>query len=305
MNEGISITRDWSKIEVIVPRMRTVNARRYVPALPVIGLALMPTGHSVGNAIAAEPPAQREMEIIHVANAGFLIVVDGKKVLIDGLFALTSPAEPPPEVLQRIETGQTPFDSLDLVLATHKDHDHFRAESVLRALAHNPNAIFISTPQAVSELKNLGATYTPVQDRIRNVDLPADSITEMGIRGLKVRVMSTSHGASDWVQNYMYLVSSFSGSFFHEGDAEVVRVLDRHYFTGTSIDVAFIQTGLLTRPDFLRQIENVLKPRHLIPMHITADKREYADARLGPLLRTRQNVHYLRHCMDSITIAGR
>lgn len=290
---------------MIMPRERPADTRLYLVAPLVISLLLVPTGHPCGPEIAAEPPAAGDIRIVHVANAGFLVIVDGKKVLIDALFALTLPAEPPPEVVQRLETGQAPFDGLDLILATHKDPDHFRAESVLRALAHNPNAVFLSTPQAVSELKTLSAAFTPVQDRIHTFDLPADSSAEMEVRGLKVRVMSTGHGAATWVQNYMYLVSSSSGSIFHEGDAEVVRVLDTHDFGADSIDVAFIHTGLLTRPEFLRRIESVLRPRHLIPMHITADKREYADAMLGPLMRTRNNVHYLRDCLENVTIAGR
>jgi len=246
-----------------------------------------------------------DIRIVHVANAGFLVVVDGKKVLIDALFALTSRAEPPPEVLQRLETGQAPFDSLDLILATHNHPDHFRAESVLRALAHNPNAVFLSTPQTVSDLQTLSAAFAPVAGRVRTVDLPIDSSAELEIRGLKVRVMSTGHGSSTWVQNYMYLVSSFSGSIFHEGDGEVIRVLDKHDFGPDSIDVAFVQVGLLTRPEFLRRIEGVLRPRHLVPIHINADRREWADTVLDPLMRTRDNVHYLRDCLASVTLARR
>jgi L-ascorbate metabolism protein UlaG (beta-lactamase superfamily) len=288
-----------------VSKLRTGASRLYYVMPLVISLLFTPTGDADGTGITAGPQATSDIQIVYVANAGFLVIVDGKKILIDALFALTPPEEPPREVLQRLETGQAPFDSLDLILATHNDPDHFRAESVLRALAHNSNAVFLSTPQALSELETHSAAFTPVQDRILRVDLPADSSAQMEIRGLTIRIMSTNHGGSAWVQNYMYLVSSSSGSIFHEGDAEVIRVLDRHDFGADSIDVAFVQTGLLTRPEFLRRIEGVLKPRHLIPMHITAAKREYADEMLGPLVRTRNNVHYLRDCLESITIPGR
>jgi len=271
----------------------------------LVFLLLVPTCQPGDTQEWAEQEATRDIRIVNVANAGFLVVVDGKKVLIDALFSITLLAEPPPEVLQRLETGQAPFDSLDLILATHNHSDHFRAESVLRALAHSPNAVFLSTPQAVSELETLGAAFTPVQDRILTVGLPVDSSAELDIRGLRVRVTRTGHGSSTWVENYMYLVSSYSASIFHEGDGEVVRVLDRQRFGADSIDVAFIQTGLLTRPEFLRRIESALRPRHMIPIHISADDREYADEMLGRLLRIRNNVHYLREPLSSITIAER
>ena len=290
---------------MIMPKTPTGDPRFCLVMSLVISLLFIPSAYPGGEAITAESQAANDIRIVHVTNAGFLVMIGGKKVLIDALIDPISPEEPPPEVLERLETGQAPFDSLDLILATHKHHDHFRAESVLRALAHNPNAVFISTPQALSEFQAHSAALAPVQDRIRHVDLPADSSAEFEIHGLTVRIMSTDHGSSAWIQNYMYLVSSSSGSIFHEGDAEVVRFLDRHDFSVDSIDVAFVNPGLLMRPEFLRQIESVLRPRHLIPMHITAERREYADAMLAPLIRTRDNVHYLRDCLESITIAAK
>lgn len=76
------------------------------------------------------------------------------------------------------------------------------------------------------------AAERPDVRRARTLDLPTDSSAELPLSGLQVRVMSTGHSGMPEVQNYMYLVSSSSGSIFHEGDAAETRALDR--LTGRS-----------------------------------------------------------------------
>lgn len=280
------------------------GARRPRPARLLL-LALLPVALAAGRMHRVDQQAPRDIRVLHVANAGFLIVIDGKKVLIDALFALPSPTEPPPDVLQRLESGQAPFDSLDLILATHDHRDHFRAESVVRALAHNPRAVFLSTPQAVARLQALGSAFASVQGRVRTLDLPTGRRTELAIRGLQVRVTSTGHSGMPAVQNYMYLIASPSGSIVHPGDGAGETTFDPDAFGPDGVDVGFFHYGLLVSAEWLRRIDTVVRPRHLIPMHVHASQRRDADVRLGELMRSRNDVHYLRESLASATLARR
>ena len=66
-----------------------------------------------------EPTAATGVEITYLANEGFLLAAGEKKVLIDALFpGITNyPAVPEP-IRSRLERAETPFDGVDLVLAT-------------------------------------------------------------------------------------------------------------------------------------------------------------------------------------------
>ena len=105
------------------------------------------------------PPPERtagdRIEIMYLANEGFLLTSGDHKVLIDGLFREGGDyATLSLESRETVETALPPFDTVDVVLATHHHADHFHAVAVCRFLDSNPLAQFVSTQQALDQMRS-------------------------------------------------------------------------------------------------------------------------------------------------------
>lgn len=105
----------------------------------------------------AAPPFP-ELEVIYLANEGFLIRGGQQQVLVDALFGagIAGYDAVPANLRDRIERG-TAWGAVEVALATHFHGDHFDPAAVERFLAANPEAIFISTPQAAASFRQAHA----------------------------------------------------------------------------------------------------------------------------------------------------
>jgi L-ascorbate metabolism protein UlaG (beta-lactamase superfamily) len=88
---------------------------------------------------------ENERSITYVGNAGFLISIGDKKILIDALFkGFEGSYKLPQEVQDKLTLAQAPFDDVDLILVTHAHSDHIDPVMVLQHMQNNPDAIFDS-----------------------------------------------------------------------------------------------------------------------------------------------------------------
>ena len=94
------------------------------------------------------------LQIVALANEGFLLRCDVDAVLIDAFLA-----EPysiydalPPTVLKLLLGAQAPFDSVDLALVSHVHGDHFQPAPARRFLDASPQTLLASSPQVLAAL---------------------------------------------------------------------------------------------------------------------------------------------------------
>ena len=114
----------------------------------------------------AEAPASAEdgPELRYVANAGMLVTVGGRRFLIDAPIrdGIAPYATSPAPERDRLEIARPPYDGVDAILITHWHEDHFSPEAAAAHLAHNPRAVFVSSPEVVARLR-AAAPDTPRQ----------------------------------------------------------------------------------------------------------------------------------------------
>jgi L-ascorbate metabolism protein UlaG (beta-lactamase superfamily) len=195
-------------------------------------------------------PAEAQLTVTYVANEGFLLEGGGQKILVDALTGRGISPYPtaPEEMRSKLDEARPPFDGVDLVLATHFHADHFDAEAVTRHLRANPEARFVSTPQAVGRLRGLLGADSPLLDRLEAV-MPAEGEREtVRYRGMEVQVLNLHHGRDRRppVQNLGFLVRMGGVTWLHAGDTEVDESDVRPYgLPDEQIDVAFLPTWLL------------------------------------------------------------
>jgi L-ascorbate metabolism protein UlaG (beta-lactamase superfamily)/ketosteroid isomerase-like protein len=245
---------------------------------------------------AKEPAKARENTVTFVGISGFLIEVDGKKVLIDGLSNYT-----PPAVEQRLLAGEAPFDGLDLVMATHSHGDHFNAAAVGRCLRRHPKAAFVAPKDAADLVSGF-------PDRVFPLQAVEGKRTPLEVNGIRIQAMPLSHGIPPagipGIVNLGYLVTVGSVTFFHSGDIdpselkpELLRALG---LPDERIDFAFVPGFFLAMPEPPPFVTKGIRPRVFIAAHLPSAGQEPLDR--AAILHNFPTAVVFKSEMDSWTI---
>ncbi len=208
-------------------------------------------------AVAGET-APKPLTVTYVGNTGYLIECDGHKVAIDALLGGKESEYydiPSDSVVALMVAARPPFDGIDVIAVTHWHHDHFTAEIVAAYLALDTGCVLLCSQQVADRLSRT-PTYATIRDQIRIVDAPVDSVTSFNMRGIVVKVLSSTHGSffdadstgktvdlHKDVQHLEFLFTMAGRAFLHSGDAplqdmEKYRLLE---LGKDSIDIAFVK----------------------------------------------------------------
>ncbi len=211
-----------------------------------------------------------EVRVTFVGNAGFLITINDKKILIDALFSgFPGDYTLPREIQDKLALGLPPFDNIDLVLATHSHGDHFDASLVRRFLSNNPAAVFASTPQATALLNDF-------PDRVIAFAPAKNKTATAEIQGVHVEAVYLSHGAPPEgrteILNFAYLATIDGVTLFHSGDIDSSQFSYAEFralgLPEKKIDLAFMQHFYLGDvPAEQKLIREGIAARHIFPMH--------------------------------------
>jgi L-ascorbate metabolism protein UlaG (beta-lactamase superfamily) len=224
---------------------------------------------SVAPSHADSQPAP-EVRVTYVGNAGFLIAIGDKKILVDALFyGYPYNYKLPREVQAKMTQGLPPFDGVDLVLATHTHADHFDDSLVRLFLKNNPAAVFASTPQATALLADFG-------DRVITFAATRSKPESKEILGIQVQAIYLSHGATPAgkteILNFGYVVRVAGVTVFHSGDVDTSQVGFTEFqalgLAAKKIDLGFIPHFILTAdPAEQKIVKQGIAARYMIPMH--------------------------------------
>ena len=228
-------------------------------ALALVALAAIACG---------SPPLPKANSITYVANSGFLIWAGEKKVLVDALFDKFRGYPGAPTL---VRDGKAPFDDIDLVLATHRDWDHFSASAVSRCLKSNPRAAFVAPADAARQV-------TGFDGRVYPVEVAEGQRRHLAVNGIGIDAMLLPHAgvllphAGVAPVNLGYLITIGNRKFFHTGDisAEVATAAYMKPFNlpAEHIDVAFVPHYFLSTQAPLRLVTESIQPRVVFASHV-------------------------------------
>lgn len=217
------------------------------------------------------PPraAADRIEIMYLANEGFLLTSGDDKVLVDGLFREGGDyASLPLEWRETVETAQPPFDTVDVVLATHHHADHFHALAVCRFLDSNPLAEFVSTRQALDQMRSACDNPAALAGRVQAGLLSDGSSATVVLDELRIESVFLHHGAASSVENIGFLIEIGGLTVLHMGDSQATAEDLRAAGLGErSIDLAFVPYWYLIDKRWTPAIE-LLQPGGIVVMHI-------------------------------------
>ena len=211
--------------------------------------------------------------VTFINNAGFLITVGDKKILIDALFEIHNQnIATPREVLQRMVNSDPPFDQIDLVIATHSHADHLSADLVRDHLRNNEIAVFVSSPDAVQRIERVGGD---IAERLIPVDLEPGESLHLSVNGIELDCLYLTHGDAS-ILNIGMVITVGGYTFFHTGDmstdsmmGDYVSLVDLHGYglPQKEIDLAFFTSYIFFVDEYVTLVEDGIRARYVSPMH--------------------------------------
>jgi L-ascorbate metabolism protein UlaG (beta-lactamase superfamily) len=258
--------------------------------------------------------SQGTCKITYISNEGFLVEVQGKKVLIDGLFDqidgdwCDSPTE---QMVELMERAAAPFDQVNLIAITHNHRDHFDEHVVVNHLLQNPRARVIC-PLQVREVLEQNPEFVKIKDQIVSLTPMKLYDSTIVVSEISVRVMRLEHsyymeedGTGKMinrhrdVENLGYLFDIGGMKVFHCGDTNPQNREEYSAFAlqNDSIDVAFLERMFAASGmEGMDIVNQFIQPEHIVFMHIGPANREtFLDH-----FREVDNVTIFEEKMDSI-----
>jgi L-ascorbate metabolism protein UlaG (beta-lactamase superfamily) len=217
--------------------------------------------------------AAGELSVTYLGNEGFLLEGGGRTVIIDGLYRGLRGYVAPSEEQRRLrEEAVAPFDSVDLVLATHHHDDHFHPETAGRHLDSNAKAELVTTLPAVERLRSHFDGFSAIEPRVHAVEPAVGEPVQMTFDGIDLLIYDLHHGQrTPAVPNLGFVFTLEGVTFLHVGDTEAspaeIRAADLHE---AGIDVAFVPYWHLTNAAAAVAYREALGNPTVIAMHIPA-----------------------------------
>lgn len=229
-------------------------------------------------------------KITYASNAGVLIKMNDKKILIDGLCNSKEPIykSTTEEIKEQIIQGISPFDSIDIMLITHRHSDHFDASSIAKFLKKNSNTIVISAKDVVSKIIDEDSSIDI--SRLIALETKLYYKQRMKINGIEIFAMSMIHDGKEYVNvsNFAYIVkTSMDHAILHLGDAApIIENFEPLKLHQHKIDVLIANFPYVSIPSARKVVKEYIKPKKIAVVHlpykeldrfgwITAAKKSY------------------------------
>lgn len=214
-------------------------------------------------------------KLTYVSNAGVLIQLKDKKILIDGLCHSRNSLykDPSPELAQKIKGGFPPFDNLDLMLITHHHPDHFDPFSIHQFRMQNPKTTILSTHEVISKIKAyaLGNDHNLVEF---NTDL--HHVEKLTLHGINIRIFSMLHTGKgyDDIQNFAYLID-YALKILHVGDASpVLENFSKLNLRDEKLDLLIAPFPYIALPSARIVIKKYITPQEIAIVHLPNEERD-------------------------------
>jgi len=242
------------------------------------------------NVVEIAGAAKSEIKVTYIANMGFMVSSASKTVMIDALFgSSTSYIYPSVHVIDKINESNKPFNSVDLMLITHADYDHFSAPMVAEYLTKNSTVKVVCNNPASLTLKGIENNTV---DTSRIIGLTPDLYKSIDttVNNIDVKVLRLRHSGRDGRSENLGFIFNLDGvEVLHVGDAtgivpeqaivSGIQEFDSLGFKNLDIDIAILNRGSLWGEDApgIEIIQKYIKPKHIILGHFSIGNKDGDD----------------------------
>ncbi len=208
------------------------------------------------------------VEVRYLANEGFLVDGAGKRLLVDALFGsgIAGYAAVAPDIRSDLEAGAGTWGGVDVALATHAHGDHFDPDAVRRFLAANPEAVFVSTPQAKARM---AGGDPALLERFVAVLPDPGAVRRLELEGVSIDVLNLHHGVREPpIENVGYVVTLGDLRLLHFGDTEAkLEEFEPYLELLADTEVALLPFWFLSSEWRAAMVRDRIRPRWIVAAH--------------------------------------
>ncbi len=214
----------------------------------------------------------QQLTITYIANEGVLIESAGKKVIIDALFDkfYDDYLHPDEALLEKMISGDAPYDNVDLLLSTHIHRDHFAPTMTGRFLKGHPETKLISSAQLAKSVTDDYAEGTSLGKQMEGI-VRDTQIHEREVNGIKVTAFFIYHAGGSRtrsIENMGYLVDINGTKILHLGDSDMnpdrFKALD---LKAMGVDIAMVPYWYMADETGVSIVNDQIQPKNLIGIH--------------------------------------
>jgi len=231
------------------------------------------------------PPLAADITLTRLANEGVILSDGETRIIIDGMVV-----EPfsvygglPPDVIPLFEQVSGPFSGIDLVLVSHRHHDHNQPRFACRFLQNSSRTKFVSSSQVIGLMREKCRKFITTSPRVTIIDPQYGQPHVIQMKTARVTVFPLSHGTRKYarIQNYGQLVEMGGMTVLHIGDAAMdAGEFARAGLDQVKIDVALIPFWYFQPGPGSEVVTRFLNAEYKIAVHIPPREREEVTAYL-------------------------
>lgn len=235
----------------------------------------------------ASPALSAEVVVTQLANGGVILSQGETRVMIDGMVVepYSIYAGLPPEAAADFAAASGVFGGVDLVLASHRHHDHNQPAFACEFMKKSTASQLVTSGEVIGLMREKCRSFVTGSDRLRIVDPQPGQPVVVEQGEARVTIFHLSHGKRKYakIENFGHLVEIGGIRLLHIGDAAMdPLVFEQAGLSGEVIDVAFIPAWFFQPGPGSAVVERFmnapLKVAVQVPPDEMAEARAFLDA---------------------------
>ena len=255
----------------------------------------------------AGPDPGDALEVVYLANEGFLLRGEGKAVLIDAFVRRPHSmyAALPGPIHDAMIAGEPPFERIDFALVSHTHADHFQADVAVEFLRRHPETVLASSRQVLDAVRQEAARPDRLSGRLLEF-LPHEGESASLTRdGIVIEFLRMRHGGGEQnsaMQNLGHLIHLGGRKVLHVGDAKMVAAnFEEHRLPRSGIDVSLVPYWFYLQEEGRGIAANHLAGKLNIAIHIPPGELDEVTRFMAGSF---PDVEILREPMETRRLAG-
>ena len=239
-------------------------------------LALLTLADTAGVPASAPRAGQPGVTVTFLANEGVMLAGGGRRVLIDALFLRYGDgfAMPHDSTGRQLHGARAPYDSVDLLLVTHRHGDHFHPAPVASHLRANPRASLIAPRAVVDSMRHHVTPAALVPPRYLARTMSPGTMRRETVNGVTLHTLGIRHTGglrNRWVEHSAYIIEIGGRRVLHMGDAELSeRTLAPLRLDTMRIDVALLPLWGVQDREVAELVQRLIRPAAVAAIHLGA-----------------------------------
>lgn len=247
--------------------------------------------------------SQDSISITYIANAGFLVEMNGKKIVFDGFFkdGFGRYDFPDSNLIFQMTNSRAPFDSIDMIFVSHYHGDHFNSSLITGYLTQNQNTRLVCPEQVNNILQKDNVRYRLIKDQIIIVAPEPNSCESVIYNDFVVTACRLWHGRKENndIENIGYILKYRDRSIFHSGDATLADFDGINgYIASCKIDIAVLHNSFGSI-NLIKHTDSLVNADKYIFMHLTDDYANMFHSYFKQNPELINNPHIFREQMET------